>query len=236
MLRKKPTTTQQAGFSLIEVLVALLVLAIGLLGILVMQARGLQLNQAGYLQSQAMFMAEDIVERIRSNQTAIDSYSIDFEESGDDSAGYCDSIVAHAVTLKWQPLTCFSGRRNFERVAPGRWSSRDRGGAGQSGAGHGADPVFPGRDLYLPVGDHTMSRLGYSTARYQGGISFVEVLVAMVIGVIILAGVMQSMLTNQRNNAWSDDVAYVQENARYALGDGWRGIFVGLATGVVRPI
>lgn len=62
-----------------------------------------------------------------------------------------------------------------------------------------------------------MSRLGYSTARYQGGISFVEVLVAMVIGVIILAGVMQSMLTNQRNNAWSDDVAYVQENARYAL-------------------
>ncbi len=62
-----------------------------------------------------------------------------------------------------------------------------------------------------------MSRLGFSTARYQGGISFVEVLVAMVIGVIILAGVMQSMLTNQRNNAWSDDVAYVQENARYAL-------------------
>ena len=94
MLRKKPTTTQQTGFSLIEVLVALLVLAIGLLGILVMQARGLQLNQAGYMQSQAMFMAEDIVERIRSNQTAIDSYSIDFEEEGDDSAGYCDSIAA----------------------------------------------------------------------------------------------------------------------------------------------
>jgi type IV pilus assembly protein PilW len=62
-----------------------------------------------------------------------------------------------------------------------------------------------------------MSRLGFSAARYQIGISFVEVLVAMVIGVIILAGVMQSMLTNQRNTAWSDDVAYVQENARYAL-------------------
>lgn len=62
-----------------------------------------------------------------------------------------------------------------------------------------------------------MSRLGFSPRRYQGGISFVEVLVAMVIGVIILAGVMQSMLTNQRNTAWSDDVAFVQENARYAL-------------------
>ncbi len=110
MLRKKPTTTQQTGFSLIEVLVALLVLAIGLLGILVMQARGLQLNQAGYMQSQAMFMAEDIVERIRSNQTAIDSYSIDFEDAGDDSAGYCDSIgsacsdteMAASDLLQWK--------------------------------------------------------------------------------------------------------------------------------------
>ncbi len=62
-----------------------------------------------------------------------------------------------------------------------------------------------------------MSGRGFAAGRYQGGISFVEVLVAMVVGVIILAGVMQSMLTNQRNNAWSDDVAFVQENARYAL-------------------
>ena len=62
-----------------------------------------------------------------------------------------------------------------------------------------------------------MSRFGLSSGRHQRGISFVEVLVAMVIGVIILAGVMQSMLTNQRNTAWSDDVAFVQENARYAL-------------------
>jgi type IV pilus assembly protein PilW len=61
-----------------------------------------------------------------------------------------------------------------------------------------------------------MSKPGF-TGRFQSGISFVEVLVAMVIGVIILAGVMQSMLTNQRNTVWSDDVAYIQENARYGL-------------------
>ena len=62
-----------------------------------------------------------------------------------------------------------------------------------------------------------MSKLYTIRGKSQAGISFVEVLVAMVIGVIILAGVMQSMLTNQRNTAWSDDVAFVQENARYAL-------------------
>lgn len=109
LIRPVPAKSQN-GFSLIEVLVALLVLAIGLLGVLVMQARGLQLNQAGYMQSQAMFMAEDIVERIRSNQTAIDSYEIDFDDEGDDSAGLCDSIaspcsdaeMAAADLLQWK--------------------------------------------------------------------------------------------------------------------------------------
>lgn len=51
----------------------------------------------------------------------------------------------------------------------------------------------------------------------QRGISMVEVLVAMAIGVVIMAGVMQSLLTNQRNDQWSEDISYIQENARYAL-------------------
>jgi type IV pilus assembly protein PilV len=92
MLIKPVAAPVQHGFSMIEVLVALLVLAIGLLGILVMQARGLQLNQAAYMQSQAMFLAEDVVERIRSNQTAIDSYATDFDDAGDDSAGNCENV------------------------------------------------------------------------------------------------------------------------------------------------
>ena len=110
MLVRPVTASSESGFSLIEVLVALLVLAIGLLGVLVMQARGLQLNQAGYTQSQAMFMAEDMVERIRANQTAIDSYAIDFDDEGDDGAGMCDSVgspcsdaeMAAADLLQWK--------------------------------------------------------------------------------------------------------------------------------------
>lgn len=96
MLTRSVEKSSQSGFSMIEVLVALLVLAVGLLGILVMQARGLQLNQAGYMQSQAMFMAEDIVERIRTNQVVIDSYEIDFDDEGDDTAGFCDSDCSDA--------------------------------------------------------------------------------------------------------------------------------------------
>lgn len=50
----------------------------------------------------------------------------------------------------------------------------------------------------------------------QRGLSLVEILVAMTIAMIILAGVTQSLITNQRNSQWSDSVAYIQENARYA--------------------
>lgn len=94
MRNKLLITQSRNGFSMIEVLVALLVLAVGLLGVLVMQARGLQFNQAGYMQSQAMFMAEDIVERIRTNQSAINAYDIDFSDAGDSSAGFCDGVCS----------------------------------------------------------------------------------------------------------------------------------------------
>ena len=52
--------------------------------------------------------------------------------------------------------------------------------------------------------------------RLQRGLSLVELLVAMTIAMIILAGVTQTLLTNQKNQQWSDNVAYIQENARYA--------------------
>ena len=62
-----------------------------------------------------------------------------------------------------------------------------------------------------------MNGPGRDMHKLQAGITIIEELVAMVNGIIILGGVMQSMVTNQRNNAWSDDVAYIQENARYAM-------------------
>jgi type IV pilus assembly protein PilV len=82
--------SRQHGFSMIEALVAMLILAVGLLGMLVMQTRGGQLNQAGYYQSQARFMAEDMVERIRANLAAADSYDIKFGDTVDMAAAVCN--------------------------------------------------------------------------------------------------------------------------------------------------
>jgi len=60
----------QTGFTLIEVLVTLLVVAIGLLGLANLQTIGLRNNHSVNLTSQAIWLANDITNRVRSNSTA----------------------------------------------------------------------------------------------------------------------------------------------------------------------
>ncbi len=67
----------QIGSSLVEVMVALFVLAIGLLGILAMQAKSMQYNQSAHVYSQAVYLANDIAERIRGNFGRATAYTAD---------------------------------------------------------------------------------------------------------------------------------------------------------------
>lgn len=76
---------RQKGVSLIEALVALLILAVGLLGVLAMQNNGIRANQEGYYQSQAMFLAEGLTERIRANREVANLYVSDYSDTGDGS-------------------------------------------------------------------------------------------------------------------------------------------------------
>lgn len=58
---------RQAGFSLIEVLVAVLVLTVGLLGVAAMQMVSFQNNQGAYFRTQATYIAAEILDRMRAN-------------------------------------------------------------------------------------------------------------------------------------------------------------------------
>lgn len=55
------------GFSLLEVMIALVVLSIGLLGIAALQGVGLRSSHGAYLASQASLLAYDMADRIRAN-------------------------------------------------------------------------------------------------------------------------------------------------------------------------
>jgi type IV pilus assembly protein PilV len=57
-----------AGFSLLEVLVALFVLSIGLLGLAALQTTGIRFNQQSYQRTQATLQAYEIIDRMRANR------------------------------------------------------------------------------------------------------------------------------------------------------------------------
>jgi len=67
----------QRGFTLIEVLVSIVILAIGLLGLAGLQLQGMQNTQGGNFRAQATNLAYDITDRMRVNLTALTAGSYD---------------------------------------------------------------------------------------------------------------------------------------------------------------
>ncbi len=95
MMRLKVAAVCQRGVGMMEVLVALLVLSIGVLGYAGLQLRALDSTDETYMRSQAMAIAQDAVERMMANPGAASVYET--ETNWDD---------APAETL---PQTCFTG-------------------------------------------------------------------------------------------------------------------------------
>ena len=79
--RAKPTTRGRIrGVSLIEVMIALFVLSIGLLGLAALQTVSLKYNHQSNQRTQAIFQAYDIIDRIRANSVG-------------KTAGYYDNVT-----------------------------------------------------------------------------------------------------------------------------------------------
>ena len=59
---------RQSGFTLLEVLVAILVLSIGLLGLAGLMASSIRNNHSAYQRTQATWLAYDMIDRMRVNR------------------------------------------------------------------------------------------------------------------------------------------------------------------------
>lgn len=70
---------QCQGFTMIEVLVTLIVLALGLLGIIGLQARGHQAELESYQRAQALVLVQDIIDRMNANRS--DSHNLLYTSS-----------------------------------------------------------------------------------------------------------------------------------------------------------
>ena len=69
-LHSKSLAARSHGFTLIEVMIAVLVLSLGLLGLAGLQATSLKANASAATRGQATLLAYDIVDRMRANRDA----------------------------------------------------------------------------------------------------------------------------------------------------------------------
>jgi type IV pilus assembly protein PilV len=65
------TGNRQQGFTLLEVLIALLVLSIGLLGLAALQTTGLRSNEMASMRTTSTMLAYDISDRMRANPQGV---------------------------------------------------------------------------------------------------------------------------------------------------------------------
>ena len=101
--------TAQSGFTLLEVLVALIVLSIGLLGLSGLQTTSLRSNHSASLRTQATILSSDIVDRMRANRQAAvglaKSYDIDFGDvapTGTCASSCSETQVAARDLFEWR--------------------------------------------------------------------------------------------------------------------------------------
>lgn len=108
----------QTGFTLIEVLIAVLVLSLGLLGMAGLQATSLKNNNAAATRGQATLLAYDMVDRMRANKAAAlaGSYDNSYDTAPTSAGTDCQSTDCDANAMAAYDL-------NQWRCLLGKWSS-----------------------------------------------------------------------------------------------------------------
>jgi type IV pilus assembly protein PilV len=102
MLTSKLRQTRARGFTLVEILVTLVVMSVGLLGLAALQLTSLKANHGSATRTQAVYLAYDIIDRMRANPNAAaaGSYNIAISSAptggtvaGDDLVAWKQNIV-----------------------------------------------------------------------------------------------------------------------------------------------
>lgn len=93
----KTMISSQKGVGLIEILVALLVLAIGILGFIALQYRAVESTSEAINRVQAMNIARDMAERIRANRDGLSTYKTETATAAN-QAGFTTNCMTAACS------------------------------------------------------------------------------------------------------------------------------------------
>ncbi|BBB31303.1 type IV pilus modification protein PilV [Neptunomonas japonica] len=123
-------SSKQSGSTLIEVLITVLVLSIGLLGMATLQFDAVKLNHDAFLRSQAVNLAYDMSDRIRSNRSAARDGDYDTQPapSGVDATAAADITAWQANLAAALPTGTGTIARNSEEFTVQVCWDESRGG------------------------------------------------------------------------------------------------------------
>ncbi len=95
------------GFTLLEALIAFVIISVGLLGMAGLQVASLKENQMAFFRTQASILAYDMADRIRANAVIVDvnaaKYEIDYGDNA--TAANCVSSACNSETMADYDLT-----------------------------------------------------------------------------------------------------------------------------------
>ena len=119
------------GFTLIEILVAVVIIAVGLLTTARMQLLAIQNTQGGYMRAQAANLGYDIVDRMRANLPAVTNGDYDLAGGAATPAMVnCKGAAANCSTGQLAQFDQFWGRETIGAFLPagtGAIETRDDG-------------------------------------------------------------------------------------------------------------
>ena len=118
--------TKQRGVTLIEVLVAALVLAIGLLGLASLQATAVRFNHEAMLRTQAVNLAYQMADAMRANVAAAEAERYEYNRSFGDAWPTGDATIAKSDLRRWgtrigEQLPSGDGQIDVARDGPDRF-------------------------------------------------------------------------------------------------------------------
>lgn len=116
----------QSGMTLIEVMVAVFVLAIGMLGMAALMTSSKQAGYEAVQRGTAVALAQDMIGRIRNNPESLSKYDGQIVGSGAASAKVCDSSTACGLNdlvnfdlYNWEQALMGAGETNTEGANAG---------------------------------------------------------------------------------------------------------------------
>jgi type IV pilus assembly protein PilV len=100
-LKSFGSSTTQHGFSMLEILITLVIVAIALLGTAGLQVNAMRMNKGGQFRTQAIFLASDIAERMEANraEAVLGTYAVAATSAVGAAATLCDAAACSSTQL-----------------------------------------------------------------------------------------------------------------------------------------